>query len=93
MPVWRAWGDGDGGALEAAGAFFAGWQAVVHFAEGRGWLGQRTPPSLWPRALLATLAEPFSFQLLRHLGASWGWISVITGRLDWAPQRQPGAGT
>lgn len=56
------------------------------------WLGQRTPPSLWPRALLATLAEPFSFQLLRHLGAGWGWISVITGRLDWAPQRQPGAG-
>ena len=57
------------------------------------WLGQRTPPSLWPRALLATLAEPFSFQLLRHLGAGWGWISIITGRRDWAPQRQPGGGT
>lgn len=57
------------------------------------WLGLRAPPSLWARALFATLAEPFSFQLLRHLGAAWGWVSVITGRLDWAPQRQPGAGT
>ena len=57
------------------------------------WLGQSAPPSLWPRALLATLAEPFSFQLLRHLGAGWGWVNVITRRLDWAPQRQPGGGT
>lgn len=57
------------------------------------WLGQRTSPALWAQALFATLAEPFSFQLLRHLGAAWGWISVITGRQDWAPQRQPGAAT
>lgn len=55
------------------------------------WLGLRPGAALWVQALLATLAEPFSFQLLRHVGAAWGWISVITGRQDWAPQRKPGA--
>jgi cellulose synthase/poly-beta-1,6-N-acetylglucosamine synthase-like glycosyltransferase len=53
------------------------------------------------RALLASLAEPFTFQPLRHAGALLGWISVITGnrrwkgsgpRLDGAPQRRAGKG-
>ena len=26
-------------------------------------------------ALVAAIAEPFSFQLLRHAGAVWGWIA------------------
>lgn len=57
------------------------------------WLGQRPGAALWGQALLATLAEPFSFQLLRHVGAAWGWVSVITGRQDWAPQRKQGVVT
>ena len=38
-------------------------------------------------AALASLAEPFSFQLMRHTGALLGWWAVLTGRLDWAPRR------
>lgn len=52
------------------------------------WLGQAVPRRLWLRAALATLLEPFSFQLLRHLGATWGWWQILTGRRDWAPQRR-----
>jgi hypothetical protein len=33
--------------------------------------------------LLSALAEPFSFQLLRHLGAAWGWFGFVTGRNRW----------
>jgi hypothetical protein len=35
-------------------------------------------------ALLAAIVEPFSFQLLRHLGASWGWLRFITGKRGWS---------
>jgi hypothetical protein len=37
---------------------------------------------------LAALAEPFSFQLLRHLGASWGWVVFLTGRRQWGAQHR-----
>lgn len=52
------------------------------------WLGQPVAGRLWVRSTLATLAEPFSFQLLRHLGAAWGWWQILSGRRDWAPQRR-----
>ncbi len=52
------------------------------------WLGQPIPKLLWARSTVATLLEPFSFQLLRHLGAAWGWWQILTGRRDWAPQRR-----
>jgi len=52
------------------------------------WLGLAMPPRLWASAALATVAEPFSFQLLRHVGAAWGWWQILTGRRDWAPQRR-----
>lgn len=39
-------------------------------------------------ALLASLVEPFSFQLLRHLGACWGWAAFVSGRGGWARQRR-----
>jgi hypothetical protein len=35
------------------------------------------------RALLASLVEPFTFQILRHTGALLGWISFITGTKRW----------
>lgn len=55
------------------------------------WLGLTPPPRIWGRAIFATLAEPFSFQLLRHVGAAWGWVQTLTGNRDWAPQRRPQA--
>ncbi len=50
------------------------------------WLDLALPARTWPRAVLATLAEPFSFQLLRHAGACLGWFSHLTGRRDWSPR-------
>ena len=61
--------------------------AVRHYHR---WLGLRPPPGIWGRAALATLVEPFSFQLARHTGAIWGWYVLITGRQDWAPRRHQG---
>jgi cellulose synthase/poly-beta-1,6-N-acetylglucosamine synthase-like glycosyltransferase len=34
-------------------------------------------------ATLAAVIEPFSFQLLRHTGAAWGWIAFLRGADDW----------
>lgn len=52
------------------------------------WLGLAVPRRLWAQATLVSLIEPFSFQLLRHLGAAWGWWQILSGRRDWAPQRR-----
>ena len=41
-------------------------------------------------ALLAALAEPFTFQLLRHTGAAWGWLSFLTGQHKWGKQSRSG---
>ncbi len=53
----------------------------------RRWTGDRTR-TRFGMALLAALAEPFSFQLLRHLGAALGWVSVLTGRRHWGKQQR-----
>jgi cellulose synthase/poly-beta-1,6-N-acetylglucosamine synthase-like glycosyltransferase len=45
--------------------------------------GSRTKISFGP-ALLAAIIEPFSFQLLRHLGACWGWVRFLTGSKSWS---------
>lgn len=54
------------------------------------WLGQRPSPRFWWASLLASLAEPFSFQLIRHAGAVRGWLNFLSGRVDWSPQRKTG---
>jgi cellulose synthase/poly-beta-1,6-N-acetylglucosamine synthase-like glycosyltransferase len=41
-------------------------------------------------ALLAAIAEPFSFQILRHTGASLGWLVFLTGRRSWGKQSRLG---
>lgn len=51
------------------------------------WTGQKDGLRLGP-ALLASLAEPFSFQLLRHAGAVWGWVAFLSGRGGWGRQRR-----
>ena len=40
--------------------------------------------------LLAALLEPFSFQILRHLGAAWGWGVFLTGVRQWGVQHRLG---
>ena len=40
--------------------------------------------------LLAALLEPFSFQILRHLGAAWGWGVFLTGMRQWGVQHRLG---
>jgi cellulose synthase/poly-beta-1,6-N-acetylglucosamine synthase-like glycosyltransferase len=51
------------------------------------WIQQSIAPTTWLYAVFSTLAEPFSFQLLRHCGALWGWLILLTGHQDWVPQR------
>jgi glycosyltransferase involved in cell wall biosynthesis len=41
-------------------------------------------------ALLAAIAEPFTFQLLRHTGALLGWVSFLTGNRRWGQQTRFG---
>jgi glycosyltransferase involved in cell wall biosynthesis len=48
----------------------------------RRWTGARGARKLG-LAWGCLLVEPFSFQVLRHVGACWGWISFLAGRLDW----------
>lgn len=55
----------------------------------RRWVGDDHRASLWA-AFGAALAEPFTFQLLRHTGAAWGWWSVLTGRASWGKQTRLG---
>ncbi len=53
----------------------------------RNWVGGTTKASFgW--AILASFLEPFSFQLLRHLGAGWGWLFFLTGQKTWGTQRR-----
>ncbi len=53
----------------------------------RKWTGQREGLGLGA-ALIAAVLEPFSFQLLRHVGALWGWHAFLTGRESWGRQRR-----
>jgi cellulose synthase/poly-beta-1,6-N-acetylglucosamine synthase-like glycosyltransferase len=53
----------------------------------RGWSGGRTRATLGA-AFLAALAEPFSFKLLRHGAAAWGWVTFLTGQGSWERQRR-----
>ena len=41
-------------------------------------------------ALLAALIEPFTFQLLRHTGAVWGWFYFLSGTYAWGKQSRGG---
>lgn len=51
------------------------------------WQGLALDVRLVLISALVTLAEPVSFQLLRHIGALLGWLSFLSGANDWSPQR------
>jgi cellulose synthase/poly-beta-1,6-N-acetylglucosamine synthase-like glycosyltransferase len=61
------------------------WSIILY----RRWSGGMLPEG-WGRVLATSLVEPFSFQLLRHLGAAWGWIAFLTGRSIWTRTRRGG---
>jgi len=55
----------------------------------RRWVGDASRASFgW--ALVAALAEPFTFQLLRHTGAVLGWVAFLTGQRSWGRQTRFG---
>jgi cellulose synthase/poly-beta-1,6-N-acetylglucosamine synthase-like glycosyltransferase len=56
----------------------------------RRWLGDKSAAS-FSQAFFASLIEPFSFQLLRHVGAVWGWVAFLDGRQTWGSQKRDGA--
>jgi cellulose synthase/poly-beta-1,6-N-acetylglucosamine synthase-like glycosyltransferase len=56
----------------------------------RRWLGDASVAAPG-RVILAALAEPFTFQLLRHVGATWGWLMFLTGRQTWGSQQRTAA--
>jgi cellulose synthase/poly-beta-1,6-N-acetylglucosamine synthase-like glycosyltransferase len=51
------------------------------------WLGIPLSRKLWIQSLGATLAEPFVFQIMRQLGAVFGWVAFLRRKIDWMPQR------
>jgi len=53
----------------------------------RNWAGSEARANI-PLAILAAIIEPFSFQILRHAGAAWGWLFFLTGRRSWGTQRR-----
>ncbi len=58
----------------------------------RKWVGGTARAQLG-EGLLAALAEPFTFQLLRHLGAAMGWVAFLTQRWNWGRQERAGVVT
>ena len=54
------------------------------------WLGIPLSRKLWVQSLGATLTEPFVFQIMRQLGAVFGWLAFLRRKIDWMPQRPPG---
>ena len=55
----------------------------------RRWVDPQTKARLG-QALLYSLAEPFTFQVLRHGGAALGWISFLTRHRAWGRQTRSG---
>ncbi|CAB3756216.1 glycosyltransferase family 2 protein [Paraburkholderia humisilvae] len=55
----------------------------------RRWTGLRAGSSLW-MAMAAAIAEPFTFQLLRHTGAVLGWFHFLRGGKSWGKQHRSG---
>jgi len=91
------WLSGKSGIAELALGLM-GTKVLVDFAFGlwivhlyRVFTGDRVS-SGYGQALLAAAIEPFSFQLLRHTGAAWGWVWFLSGQKGWGQQRRQAMG-
>lgn len=58
-------------------------------ARYRRWTGDNQSAGA-AKALVAAIFEPFSFQLMRHAGAAWGWWTFLTGQHSWGRQSRRG---
>lgn len=62
---------------------FQAWSVHIY----RRWLNR--PTGLSPIfAIVSSLLEPFSFQLLRNSAAAWGWAFMLSGKADWGVQHR-----
>lgn len=61
--------------------FFHFWSLALYAR----WQNRPHPARTWLIAFLITLVEPFTFQLLRHAGACWGWQLAFSRQNDWTP--------
>lgn len=52
------------------------------------WLGIPLSRKFWVQSMGATLSEPFVFQIMRQLGAVFGWLAFLRRKIDWMPQRK-----
>ena len=50
------------------------------------WLGSAQAQARQERWLQTCLAEPFSFQILRHSASAWGWWLLLSRQQSWSPQ-------
>ncbi len=57
----------------------------------RRWSGDRGPGLVLTIAV--AVVEPFTFQILRHLGAALGWATLLGRRVRWAPAARTGLRT
>jgi hypothetical protein len=57
------------------------------------WLGIPLSRKLWLQSFGATLTEPFVFQIMRQMGAVFGWLAFLRRKIDWMPQRPVGVTT
>ena len=55
----------------------------------RRWTGDQQSKGA-AKAVLAAILEPFTFQLMRHAGAAWGWWTFLTGKHSWGRQSRGG---
>lgn len=55
----------------------------------RRWVDPTTSARL-DKAILASLIEPFTFQIMRHTGAALGWVAFLTGHRAWGRQTRVG---
>ncbi|MEI9999977.1 MAG: glycosyltransferase [Verrucomicrobiota bacterium] len=51
------------------------------------WQGIPLSRKMWLQSIGATLSEPFVFQIMRQLGAVFGWVAFMRQRMEWHPQR------
>ena len=51
------------------------------------WLGIPLSKKMWVKSIGATLTEPFVFQIMRQMGAVFGWLAFLRRKIDWQPQR------
>ncbi len=63
--------------------FFHAYSIILY----QRWLGIPLSRKMWLQSMGATLTEPFVFQIMRQLGAVFGWLAFLRRKIDWQPQR------